>query len=444
MAIEIIIVSQNFEMQDEPKRLLIEKDDITIGRSDSAEVRVDDDSISTAHARVRVVEDILTREKKLYVSDLASATGTFLNERRLGEKEELLLGTGGRIRLGNFWIKASFVAEEDAKELDPNVSLDALPRRELGTSIEGTTKDEELSNPAETICHGSNGVEVASTSQSEKKSSLHKVLVSENGSNRYDFQAIKIITLSGTVRDEEGLPLTDVAVSCISESDSFEAHTDADGNVSFFVPENQCIELICRHPEYLFAPLTLNLEGENAIQTVEILGRELITLTGRILANGIGVEGVQITANGTNYYSNEEGTFAIEGLTQNDDLTLSCLKDGYLFEEETVTVSLESTRSVEINARRLLTVTGTVEHQGIKLAGVTVCSENFGMSITDEDGRYLFENVPDGTTLSLRIEKEGFVFKHSGTDIMEGQASPLEEVDGHPEEGRPTVSSFLN
>ena len=58
-------------------------DGATLGRSDSAEVRVDDPFASSAHAR------IFSRGDFMYVEDMGSTNGTYLNGRQLREAERL-------------------------------------------------------------------------------------------------------------------------------------------------------------------------------------------------------------------------------------------------------------------------------------------------------------------------------------------------------------------
>jgi pSer/pThr/pTyr-binding forkhead associated (FHA) protein len=63
------------------------------GRSDSAEIRVDDPFASSAHARV------FTRNGHMYIEDLGSTNGTYLNGRQLKKAERL--GMSDTIRIGD-------------------------------------------------------------------------------------------------------------------------------------------------------------------------------------------------------------------------------------------------------------------------------------------------------------------------------------------------------
>ena len=68
-------------------------DSATLGRSPTAEVRVDDPYASSAHAR------IFPRGQFMYVEDMGSTNGTYLNGRRLRKPEQLRVSD--TIRIGD-------------------------------------------------------------------------------------------------------------------------------------------------------------------------------------------------------------------------------------------------------------------------------------------------------------------------------------------------------
>lgn len=68
------------------------QDGATIGRADNAEIRIDDAFSSHLHARV------FARGAFLYIEDLGSTNGTFLNGRRLKREEQLKVQD--RVRIG--------------------------------------------------------------------------------------------------------------------------------------------------------------------------------------------------------------------------------------------------------------------------------------------------------------------------------------------------------
>ena len=68
----------------------------TLGRAESARVRLDDTSVSAQHALIRPIDGIWT------IEDLGSRNGTLVNGRRISARAELTCGKSiqlGRVRL---------------------------------------------------------------------------------------------------------------------------------------------------------------------------------------------------------------------------------------------------------------------------------------------------------------------------------------------------------
>jgi pSer/pThr/pTyr-binding forkhead associated (FHA) protein len=65
---------------------------ILIGRAGDAAIRLDDDYVSTRHARIGRAEDTF------YVEDLGSTNGTYIGSQRITQATALQLGT--RVRVG--------------------------------------------------------------------------------------------------------------------------------------------------------------------------------------------------------------------------------------------------------------------------------------------------------------------------------------------------------
>jgi len=75
----------------EPGTTFDVRDGATLGRSDSAEIRIDDPFASSAHARV------FSRGEFMYVEDMGSTNGTYLNGRQLKTAERLKMADVIRI-----------------------------------------------------------------------------------------------------------------------------------------------------------------------------------------------------------------------------------------------------------------------------------------------------------------------------------------------------------
>ncbi len=72
---------------------------VTLGRDESNHLVLDDPSVSDFHA------EVICEDHRYYIVDLMSASGTFVNERRISERAELK--SWDRIRLGNVELEVS-------------------------------------------------------------------------------------------------------------------------------------------------------------------------------------------------------------------------------------------------------------------------------------------------------------------------------------------------
>jgi hypothetical protein len=75
----------------EPGERVDVNDGITLGRSPTADVQIDDPFASSAHAR------IFSRGDFMYIEDMGSTNGTFLNGRQLRKPEQLKVADSIRI-----------------------------------------------------------------------------------------------------------------------------------------------------------------------------------------------------------------------------------------------------------------------------------------------------------------------------------------------------------
>ena len=80
-------------MGHEPGTLFEVGDGATFGRSDNADIRVDDAFASSAHAR------IFPRAEFMYLEDMGSTNGTYLNGRQVKTAERLKMAD--KIRIGD-------------------------------------------------------------------------------------------------------------------------------------------------------------------------------------------------------------------------------------------------------------------------------------------------------------------------------------------------------
>lgn len=74
-------------------RFLLNADEVTVGRSPSADIFLDDVTVSRKHA------NFIRRDGKFFVKDLNSLNGTYVN---LQQVEEAQLSEGDEVRIGKY------------------------------------------------------------------------------------------------------------------------------------------------------------------------------------------------------------------------------------------------------------------------------------------------------------------------------------------------------
>ena len=74
-------------------------DELTVGRAAGCQITLDDNYASQIHAR------IFTRDDQLYVEDLGSTNGTYLNRRKVSAP--MVVGRGDRIQIGSTVMEVS-------------------------------------------------------------------------------------------------------------------------------------------------------------------------------------------------------------------------------------------------------------------------------------------------------------------------------------------------
>jgi len=96
-------------------RFELTEGEVTVGRSRSCAVRLDDESVSRAHAVIRC------QLGEIRVRDLGSSNGTFVGDRRA--EEESAARNGDLIRFGNVLLTVEISANRESKESPPRVGV---------------------------------------------------------------------------------------------------------------------------------------------------------------------------------------------------------------------------------------------------------------------------------------------------------------------------------
>lgn len=105
------------------QEILISKPEMTVGRDINADVKIRDTAVSKQHAV------LLLNDREVYIKDLESANGTFVNGQRVLARRETRLNVGDVIDIGKNQYKFDSVVTD---EKDFEVRTEVIPGRTVG------------------------------------------------------------------------------------------------------------------------------------------------------------------------------------------------------------------------------------------------------------------------------------------------------------------------
>lgn len=76
-------------------------------------------------------------------------------------------------------------------------------------------------------------------------------------------------------------------------------------------------------------------------------------------------------------------------------------------------LSEELEQVLTIEARELFALAGKITRKGQALSGVRIDAGSLGLHVTDEEGAFIFKNVPEDTTYRITASKQGYIFEEA-------------------------------
>lgn len=385
MAVQVTVLSVDDEQLSAPKKSVFSKVDISIGRSRLNDLVLDHPGVSNTHARVRI--EGANGTTKFYVSDLDSTNGTMVGNKRLDPRAETVLSERDRIMIAGFILKLDSVPE------DLIVSTDSGSHN-IARSPESVAADGTITN---TYVVPQDPVTELPTDVTEKKK--------EQISN----ETIWNSKLLGAYREEKAGSKTPIDAEPALIDSEVPRKPSGVYPISWPIESEDETNKVSETPAKYEAETKLVLEDH---LTVDFIASKLLSISGKILRKDQPVSNVKISDPVLGSVETDElGQFSFKDIIEGTNYNFSFEKTGFVFAPEDLSGNLmEDDISVEVVAKRLLSITGSITHHGAGLADVVVDAGKLGVATTDNMGLYKFDNALEGEEYVLKASKPGYSF----------------------------------
>lgn len=136
---------------------------------------------------------------------------------------------------------------------------------------------------------------------------------------------------------------------------------------------------------------------------------QLFRLSGRVTHHAEPLSGVSIDAGPLGVVQTDaKGEFEFLKVPEGSEYLLEIFRKQYQFTTKDVAGVVRQDKSIEISATRLFRLKGKVLHRGRPVEGVTVDGGRLGEVVTERNGVFEYNGVPEGTSYSLSVSKDGY------------------------------------
>lgn len=204
-------------------------------------------------------------------------------------------------------------------------------------------------------------------------------------------------TISGTVRTNSGLGLSGATLTC----GALGAISDTSGNYTFTGLSAGTYTVSVSQSGYSFSPGSQTVTLGPDATGIDFIGTAdqatTYSIRGTVLAGGVGLSGVTVTAGNLSAVTGASGNYTLSGLSQGR-YTVTAARSGYTFSPASQSVTLNGNiTGVDFTATlNTYSISGLVR-QGVNgISGVTV-TVGVKSTTTDSSGRYTLSGLAAGS-----------------------------------------------
>ena len=433
MEILLRVISLDFDSSEKPRTEAFSKEEISLGQDDSNDIVLHGRGIADFHAKIRMEKS--GKNPKLFVSDLGSEQGTKVENIELQSYVEFPMQLNERIAIGNYLIKPTeYRSAKKNGKLTAEEKISRIFSADYIAPQENVPSEDTTPAPMLTVEQpGEDYQEALLPLQSIEESAPTQI------AQEQPEETIEIVP-------QEEYEEPPVAPEPIVEEpiiDPVEETEVEEPMVEEKIEESpvsmtESNDYQARDTPIDATEVNVELIGEDI--RVDFDAVELFTFSGNVTHKGAPLADVTIDTGGDigTLTSDSEGRFEMEFIPEGTSFELSANKDKFIFEIDTPSGSIDSDLAVYVTATELFLVEGIIYHKQAPLEGVSIDAGDLGSFTTNGEGAFKIENVADGSSVSIAIEKEKFIFDTNEFEfaldgdnyVIEAQATELFTICG--------------
>lgn len=358
----------------------ISQNQITIGSYNDDTIKLEHGKLQGKHIRIHSEWNRNSGQTRLVVTNISGSNRLLVGNRLLNEDETQVIDENMRIQMGDYRLTATIhnpdIQDVFNKQLEESTSTAETGESEKPFTLDSFTPDDlAIDSVVQSLLQTDTNTQAAIKSEVEEE-------IPENTMNAADTPASEIEekhhsaekvdaesnTFSDPVGDAETLPTSDVTI------------------------ETQA--MVTESPQAMGPDITADKEAMASSKSSQSdLLREIPD----------NIVPIQKEA--------ESGTDTQPRTSSNAYGTV----EQTLFEH---IAGLNDIKEMDFDALRLLTISGQVTHHSEAMQGIEIDGGELGVIHTDQNGRFCFDNIIEGTHYQINVKHDGYLL--SGKDILSG------------------------
>lgn len=396
MGIELRITSVDAGGESTTSVKRINEYDITVGCYNDDNVKLKSQLLQGSHIRLSSEWSAETGKQRLIITNISGNTSIFVNNEALESDQYREIDETAEIRLGQYTLAArdtsiNFLTSTENSNSD--FSLENFSPNEFSLD----TAMLSLMQPTETVPER----ELHQTAVAPiKDSTSHTTAAIVKAIPKTEVEQIKVVTTEVPALQTAKKP-TPTNTSNVVPLPSDETASKQD---TVDKPKLQT--------------LFEGVVGLDDIVELNFDAFRLYSISGQIVHHQKPLEGVVLDGGALGVTKTDaKGNFSFNNIAENTQFRITPSCDGFMMaKNQNLSGTINSNIKHSFNAIKLSRVAGRIVHGGNPLPGVTLDAGPHGVCITDADGYYQFDNVPENTDLEIRALGAGFMFKRAGNN----------------------------